>query len=168
MKKSQNKKEYILVLNPGSTVIKSALFRRNGKNTERNDFKTEEELFSYIHEWKDRIDRIGMRIVHAGDFYKPSKIDDEVFKKIHSFRVFAPIHNEIVISLISGIRALNLDIPLYGVFDTEFHKTIPDIHRTYLIKRDLIEEYGIRKYGFHGIALESAMDSLESIYKERG
>jgi acetate kinase len=39
---------------------------------------------------------------------------------------------------------------LYAVFDTAFHRTIPDVASLYAIPSDLAEKHGIRRFGFHG------------------
>ena len=41
-------------------------------------------------------------------------------------------------------------VPNVGVFDTEFHQTMPPEAYLYPIPYELYEKHGIRKYGFHG------------------
>jgi acetate kinase len=36
------------------------------------------------------------------------------------------------------------------VFDTTFHRTIPDYARRYAILWEITERYGIQRFGFHG------------------
>jgi acetate kinase len=42
-------------------------------------------------------------------------------------------------------------IPAGAVFDTAFHRTMPDVAGLYAIPRDLAERHALRRYGFHGI-----------------
>ncbi|MGE5706848.1 MAG: acetate/propionate family kinase, partial [Bacteroidota bacterium] len=42
------------------------------------------------------------------------------------------------------------DVPQIAVFDTAFHQTMPAEAYTYAVPRSWIDEYGVRRYGFHG------------------
>jgi acetate kinase len=54
------------------------------------------------------------------------------------------------------------DVPHVAVFDTAFHATLPPEASTYPIPRRWREEWGIRRYGFHGIAVQSVDDQVEA------
>jgi acetate kinase len=41
-------------------------------------------------------------------------------------------------------------VPAFAVFDTAFHRTIPDVAATYAIPAEVAEKHGLRRYGFHG------------------
>jgi acetate kinase len=41
-------------------------------------------------------------------------------------------------------------MPMVGVFEPNFHRTIPEKARTYGIPYEWTQEYGLRKYGYHG------------------
>jgi acetate kinase len=45
-------------------------------------------------------------------------------------------------------------VPHVAVFDTAFHRTLPEAASTYAVPARWREEWGIRRYGFHGIALQ--------------
>jgi acetate kinase len=47
---------------------------------------------------------------------------------------------------------LGEDVPAVAVFDTGFHRTLPDRASIYAIPWELTRRYGIRRYGFHGIS----------------
>ena len=49
-----------------------------------------------------------------------------------------------------------------AVFDTAFHATIPKEAATYPIPRAWRERWGIRRYGFHGLAVESVVAQLDA------
>jgi len=44
------------------------------------------------------------------------------------------------------------NVPLYAVFDTAFHRTIPEHASRYALPPDLADKHQIRRYGFHGIS----------------
>ncbi len=41
-------------------------------------------------------------------------------------------------------------VPNVAVFDTAFHQTMPEVNYMYSLPYSLYENYGIRRYGFHG------------------
>jgi acetate kinase len=90
-------------------------------------------------------------VVHGGrSFTGPTRVTPEVERKIHSFERLAPLHNKSSLELFAPIRARFGDVPLYAVFDTSFHCTIPDAASLYAIPTDLARKHGIRRFGFHG------------------
>jgi acetate kinase len=46
------------------------------------------------------------------------------------------------------------DVPHVAVFDTAFHATLPPEASTYPIPRAWREHWGVRRYGFHGLAVQ--------------
>ena len=94
---------------------------------------------------------VGHRVVHGGSrFVEPTLITPEVVDSIEELSVLAPLHNP---GALQGIRAAVdafPDLPHVAVFDTAFHQTIPAAAYTYAIDAGVAEEYGIRRYGFHG------------------
>ena len=97
---------------------------------------------------------VGHRVVHGGDrFVEPTPIDDRVIGELESVSSLAPLHNRPALSAIEGAReVLGEQVPMVAVFDTAFHRTMPDRASRYAIPRELADRHGIRRYGFHGIA----------------
>ena len=83
----------------------------------------------------------------------PVLVDDGVVRRIEALSELAPLHNP---AAVSGIRAaqkiLGPEMPMVAAFDTSFHRTIPDKAALYAIPYELSAKYGIRRYGFHGLA----------------
>jgi acetate kinase len=112
-------------------------------------------IFSWLEEKQHlaqpEIERVGIRVVHGGRrFAQATKITAEVERAIHDFERLAPLHNKSSLELIEPTRRRFVDAPLYAVFDTAFHRTIPDVASLYAIPTDLAEKHGIRRFGFHG------------------
>jgi acetate kinase len=102
----------------------------------------------------DELMAIGHRVVHGGSRYTaPVVIDDAVLTAIREMAVFAPLHNPANLAGIEYCRR-STAVPQVAVFDTAFHQTMPAVASTYAIPRELIEKYGIRRYGFHGTSHE--------------
>jgi acetate kinase len=94
---------------------------------------------------------IGHRAVHGGTrFTEPVLIDDQVVEGMKELVPLAPLHNPANITGIEVARRLRPDLPQVAVFDTAFHSTIPEAAARYAIDRATADEYGIRRYGFHG------------------
>ena len=106
-------------------------------------------------------DAVGHRVVHGGArFRDPVLIDAEVVDAIRDLSTLAPLHNRPALDAIEEARrALPAD-PHVAVFDTAFHATIPERAATYAIPSRWREEWGVRRYGFHGLAVESVAERV--------
>ena len=99
----------------------------------------------------DEIDAIGHRVLHGGAKFSGSMlVDDDVIAAIKECIPLGPLHNPANLMGIEACRELMPDKPNVAVFDTAFHATMPDYAYMYAIPYEDYEEYGIRKYGFHG------------------
>ncbi|MFI6761566.1 acetate/propionate family kinase [Micromonospora sp. NPDC050417] len=111
---------------------------------------------SAVRQVLERIDRTGLtavghRVVHGGErFAAPTLIDDEVFAEISELVPLAPLHNPANLTGIEVTRQLLPEVPQVAVFDTAFHRTLPDSASRYAIDSATADRYGIRRYGFHG------------------
>jgi acetate kinase len=108
---------------------------------------------------------IGHRVVHGGDhFTKPVVIDPGVIQRIKAMEELAPLHNSSAVSVIEAASDyLGFTTGMVAVFDTVFHRTIPDHARTYALPPDVTSSGGIRRYGFHGISHEFMRDRYASL-----
>lgn len=119
-----------------------------------------DSLFEWLHRPHDEdlpqleeIDCAGIRVVHGGlHFSAPALIDAEVERVIAELEKLAPLHNKSSLEVLAPLRKQLRDVPVYGVFDTAFHRTIPDHAALYAIPPELAGKHHIRRYGFHGIS----------------
>ncbi len=94
---------------------------------------------------------IGHRIVHGGEKFSDAVvITDEVVEEIKRCCDLAPLHNPAAILGIEACRKVVPDMKMVAVFDTAFHQTIEKSKYIYPIPYKYYENYGVRKYGFHG------------------
>jgi acetate kinase len=94
---------------------------------------------------------IGHRIVHGGPkLSEPALITPEVRQAISDVSSIAPLHNKAGLEGIDLATELFPGIPQIAVFDTGFHRTLPDEAKIYAGPYAWYEQ-GIRRYGFHGI-----------------
>jgi acetate kinase len=113
-----------------------------------------ETLLSKDHgvlENMDEVEAIGHRIVHGGEAFAESTIiDEETIKKLEAVSDLAPLHNPPNIMGVKVCKELMPDKPQVGVFDTAFHQSMPEKAYIYALPYEYYEEYGVRRYGFHG------------------
>ena len=132
----------VLAVNAGSTSLKLHLV--DGSESKRVDgFVT--------------ADAVGHRVVHGGArFREPVLLDDEVERAIDELSAIAPLHNGPALSAIRDARRALPDVPHVAVFDTAFHATLPEHAFTYAVPERWRTEWGVRRYGFHGLSVEWA------------
>jgi acetate kinase len=98
---------------------------------------------------------VGHRVVHGGErFAEPVLIDNEITRAIERLNPLAPLHNP---ANVLGIRAISKkwpDLPQVAVFDTAFHRSLPEYAWRYAVPDELYTNHGIRRYGFHGTSHE--------------
>ena len=136
----------ILTVNAGSTSLKLHLVDGNSSRPVESFQKA---------------DAVGHRVVHGGPlFVEPVLIDDEVERAIDELSEIAPLHNTPALDAIRQARAALPEVPQVATFDTAFHATIPPEAATYAIPATWRESWGIRRYGFHGLAVESVVAQL--------
>ncbi len=156
-------------MNPGSTSTKYKVFNRSGEVLAEQVFslaetKQEKTFLKNLEE----VERIGIRVVHGGDTTKTSKITKSLKNKIKEYLDFAPIHNARALETIEKIEKIFPRVPFYASFDTAFHTSIPVEHATYMIDQKIARKYQIRKYGFHGLAVQSALQKVrEQVKREK-
>lgn len=117
------------------------------------EFLIQELLKNKVIEFLDEIKGVGHRLVHGGDKYASSVIiNDDVIKTVEELSDLAPLHNP---ANLMGVRAFMKEIPgavQVGCFDTAFHQTMKEDRYLYAVPYEWYKNYGIRKYGFHGMS----------------
>jgi len=103
---------------------------------------------------KETIQFVGHRVVHGGGKYESGVLIDQTVKDdIHRFEEYAPLHNQLNLFGIEAIEHIfGKQTKQVAVFDTTFHRTIPEVVARYPLPYDWYEKRGIRRYGFHGIS----------------
>jgi acetate kinase len=142
----------ILVVNAGSTSLKLSLVAED---------ETSEQVGSLAEVDPAGLDGVAHRVVHGGPAFRdPVVIDDEVYAAIRGLEEVAPLHNAPALHGIDDARETLGAVPQVAVFDTAFHATIPAEAATYAVPRRWRDEWGIRRYGFHGLSVEWAAERV--------
>lgn len=96
---------------------------------------------------------IGHRVVHGGEtFHGATLINQDVLAAIGECTAMAPLHNPVNLAGIEATRALFPGVPQVAVFDTAFHQTLPQKAYLYGVPLHFYRDWGVRRYGFHGIS----------------
>ena len=143
----------------------------NGKSTEsisRNVYET--SLEHMINAAKsdgvlnnvDEIKRVGIRIVAPGTYFTEHRsIDDEYLRKLENMQPYAPLHVIPVLHEVKETKKLLGSTGLFGISDSAFHKTIPEEVRRYSIRDEDTEQYDIKRFGYHGLSVDSVVQKLK-------
>jgi acetate kinase len=95
---------------------------------------------------------VGHRVVHGGEFRAAVRITPQVRRRIQALCELAPLHNPPSLEALAIAEELLPRTPHIAVFDTAFHATLPPEAYTYPLPRRWTQEWGIRRYGFHGLS----------------
>jgi acetate kinase len=150
----------VLVVNAGSTSLKLHLVDAREQSTPlgQDDLADLGELAAVAH-----------RVVHGGGrFRDPVPLDPAVLEQIAGLEEIAPLHNAPALHGIELARSLLPDVPQVAVFDTGFHRTIPPLASTYALPRHFREEWGVRRYGFHGLSLQWCAERAPALLERSG
>ncbi|MEO8510532.1 MAG: acetate/propionate family kinase [Chloroflexota bacterium] len=102
---------------------------------------------------------VGHRVVHGGPrFVDPVLLDEDVLAQLGALRPLAPLHQSVALGAIAAARSALPDLPHVAVFDTAFHATLPEATRRYPVPWEWERDHGVRRYGFHGIAVSWAAE----------
>lgn len=100
---------------------------------------------------------VAHRLVHGGPRHDaPTRLDDEVLVELRREVPFAPLHLPSALDAISAARTHWPDSLHVACFDTAFHSSLPLAARRLPIPARF-HEAGVRRYGFHGLSLQSVL-----------
>jgi acetate kinase len=157
----------ILVINSGSSSLKYAVFEGEAMNCVASEnlgkppggnAGTALDSGKAISQIKCNlagapIHRIGHRVVHGGaEYTQTTPIDARVKQGIAALAEIAPLHNPPALAAIEAAEAAFPGVPQVAVFDTAFFATLPESAVVYPLPFEWRRDWGIRRYGFHGIS----------------
>jgi acetate kinase len=142
----------VLVVNAGSSSVKLALLDGDRVVEERSvDPGGATDALAELVDLG--ADAVGHRIVHGGRrFTGATLVDDDVVAALEELRVLAPLHQGPALDSLRQARGALPGVPQVACFDTGFHRTIPAAASTYAVPARWRDEFGVRRYGFHGFA----------------
>jgi acetate kinase len=145
----------VLVVNAGSTSLKLYVVTADG---ESRRVRALEDVDAAA------LDCVAHRVVHGGDrFRDPVVVDDGVRAELERLEPLAPLHNAPALRELDAARERFPRLPHVAVFDTAFHATIPPAAATYAVPRQWREEWGVRRYGFHGLSVAWSVERAPEV-----
>lgn len=166
---SVSKKYALVQVNDTGTKILHQQHSESGDYTDAKyqmvlaDFLAECVSRSYLKRY-DQLSAISLRIVASGTYFQTHRpIGDEYNQKLQSAAEIAPLHLAEQLTEYRIIRDLLPTIPVFGISDSAFHRTIPDYISRYAIPRNDSEQYDIRRFGYHGLSVASLISRAKQI-----
>lgn len=177
-----------LVLNLGSSNLKAACYARAGDSGDGHPVlyetcRTTADTAAGTDGEEDRAEAllahvtarmpisrvapefVAHRIVHGGDRPGPIELTAHTLAQLQELAPLAPLHQPPALALVRAAMDRWPDAIQLGVFDTSWHRTMPQQHRLLPLPFALYAR-GIKRYGFHGLAFQSAMRQLGRIAPE--
>jgi len=96
------------------------------------------------------LDAVAFKAVMAGEAEPVALVDEKLLERMEYFAPIAPAHNPAYVAAMRMFAEVLGDTPLVAAFEPGFHRTIPQRRRLYAVPLRWAQEYGIRRYGFHG------------------
>lgn len=176
----------VLALNFGSSSLKAARYlfsagsgarpnpaRETGRisveTTHHNAMTPDENAGAWLSDVAQRLpdldgapDIVVHRIVHGEDRSGPVLLTHAMLAELQALSAFAPLHQPPALALVRAAIQRWPDAGQIGVFDTSWHQTMPEKYRALPIPYSLYSR-GVKRYGFHGLAFQSAMRQLARI-----
>lgn len=98
----------------------------------------------------DDIAAVGFKTVQGGSKNGSVLLSKDVTDAMEEYASVFPAHNPQYLSCIYYFKEIAPRLPLVGVFEPGFHDSIPEYARVFGLPYDWYEDYGVKKYGFHG------------------
>ena len=142
------------------------VFRRTGHQEIREELKLEKHAHAVARILDDlragpsaplrvfgELQAVGHRVVHGGERYTAAvRITPEVKRTIGELAELAPLHNPASLDGITAMERVLPRVPQVAAFDTAFHATLSEAARTYPVPHKWTRDWGMRRYGFHGLS----------------
>lgn len=143
--------------NSGSRQVKTTLSEVHDAPREVRGILVRENILNE----NEAITAIGLRVVAPGSYFMEDRvISDEVIAKLEETKSLAPIHIFATLEELKILREYFGQTPVVAVSDSAFHRTKPPYAWNYGINIQDADSLEIKRYGYHGISVASAVDEL--------
>jgi acetate kinase len=148
----------VLVVNPGSSSLKLRMLEPDDALGAEDDLpassgEVERSALEAFLERTPAPDAVGVRVVHGGPTFRASvQVDTGVLEQLDATAELAPLHNPPALLALRVLRQTRPSVPLVACFDTAFHASLPAAAAVYAVPWRWTAEWGVRRYGFHGLS----------------
>jgi acetate kinase len=160
---------HVLVVNAGSSSLKLSVIGDRDETVAETELQGspagaihDEALFGFIAAQRD-LGAVGHRIVHGGvELRAPVIVDDAIRARLDVTAQLAPLHVPPALAVLDAVRQ-RTKLTQVACFDTAFHATLPAAATTYAIPTSWREDFGIRRFGFHGLSCAWSLRRASSL-----
>ena len=96
------------------------------------------------------LDAVAFKAIMGGDCEPVALVDEALLERMEYFAPIAPAHNPPYIAAMRMFARVLGGTPLVAAFEPGFHRTMPPRRRHYAVPPQWADEYGVKRYGFHG------------------
>jgi acetate kinase len=107
---------------------------------------------------------VAHRVVHGGGrYHAPLCLSPERLDALERYIPLAPLHMGPALAVARrAMERLGADAMSVAVFDTAFFHDLPPVAREIALPREWVERFGLRRFGFHGLAHRSLFEQYLS------
>ncbi|MGW5878099.1 acetate/propionate family kinase [Nocardiopsis terrae] len=148
----------VLVVNAGSSSLKLSVLGSRDEVVDQEHIPVERGEWdrSVLERALGRfsgVEAVGHRVVHGGrEFLDPVRLDASVVGRLRELGSLAPLHQPKSLAGIEAVGRVWPRVPAVACFDTAFHARLPAEAYTYAVPERWRAEFGVRRYGFHGLS----------------
>ena len=113
------------------------------------------------------IKAVGNRVVHGGKYTKSMIVTQEVIDYLEDNINLSPLHNPSSINVMKYFLKNKPEIKFVNCYDTAFHQTLEEKDYLYPVPYSWYSEYGIRKYGAHGLSHKYITEKMTKILDKK-
>lgn len=106
---------------------------------------------------------LSFRIVAPGTYFlEHREIDDEYLEKLERARENSDLHLAPVIEELQKAKKVFSEQKKIGISDSAFHNTKLEVSKYYGISKSLQDKYDYKRFGYHGISVESVVEKVRN------
>lgn len=114
-------------------------------------------------------DVVALRGVFGGnEFREPVVVSPETIKRLEKLTPSAPLHIPQLLDLVQCAQVAFASTPLVLVFETAFFVDLPAREHLYAVDAGLVQDPGLRRFGYHGILHEAAARQIARQRRQAG
>ena len=107
------------------------------------------------------VSAVGMRMVAPGLYFSENRLVDDAFMNmLTEAKREDSLHIEPIEKELERIKEIFGEVKVFAISDSAFHRDMPVVSKNYALPKKIIEEFGLYRFGYHGISLASILSSL--------
>jgi acetate kinase len=152
----------VLTVNPGSASLRLHLVRTDDEQVldsveighAPGSAEAHDETLRFVDGLDSgQPDAVAHRLVHGGSrLVEPREVTAGVRDTIEEAASLAPHHVPSTLALLDQLTARLSGVPHVVCPDTDFHRRLPEVARTYPLPESWRARWDLRRYGFHGLS----------------